>query len=241
MLHSFFSFAQTVFMTTKKQAVSMSLKTLTVLSALLGVALSMRYAVTDGYSHWSKRLLYFTAQSNLWTGFTFLALLIFSFRKHTNEKYKRSLYLLKYIFTVSITVTGVVYCGFLGPFSDPSYRPWSFSSILTHACTPVFAVADFFMDDYKIALGRKEILLCALPPLFYVLFAAVLFFLHTDFGRGVNYPYFFMNYTSPVGLFGFSKRLPFFMGTFYWLAILTALVLGIAALYAKLRGKKKTA
>ena len=217
------------------------LKTLTVLSAFVGVTLSMRYAIADGYSHWSKRLLYFTAQSNLWTGFTFLAVLSFSVRKHKKASTQRFLYLLKYIFTVSITVTGVFYCGFLGPFSDASYRPWSFSSILTHACTPLFAILDFFIDDYKIKLQRKEILYTALPPLFYTLFSALLFFLQTDFGRGVNYPYFFMNYRSPVGLFGFSKQLPFFMGTFYWLIILTAFVLGIAFLYAKLNKKKKTA
>jgi hypothetical protein len=221
--------------------ISNILKICTVLSAFFGVGLSMYFAVLDGYSHWSKRLLYFTAQSNLWVGFTFLALLYFQTCPNLKQSTLRTAYLLKYLFTVSISVTGIFYCGFLGPFADPSYRPWSFSSILTHVCTPTFAIADFFADDYKIELGKREIFLSALPPLFYVLLSALLFFMNTDFGRGVNYPYFFMNYRSPVGLFGFSKTLPFFMGAFYWLFLLCALVLGIATLYAKWNQKRKTA
>ena len=68
----------------------------------------MLMAQKDGYSGWSKRLMYFTGQSNLWIGFTqvFLVTALLSKR----EKYLEKLYFLRYIFTVAITVTGIVFC-----------------------------------------------------------------------------------------------------------------------------------
>lgn len=156
-----------------------------------------------------------------------------------NKKPPAFLYILKYIFTVSITVTFLVFTCLLGPFGDKSYHLWAFSSWLTHIFSPVFAIADFFVDKEKIPLRRGQVWVCALPPLAYSVSTIILEALNVDFGRGLTYPYFFMDYRSPVGLFGFSNELPFFAGTFYWLALLSFLVLGIGALYLKLHTPKK--
>ena len=46
-----------------------------------------------------------------------------------------------------------------------------------------------------------------------------------EFLEGINYPYFFLNWGSPAGAFGFTDGLPF-MGTVWWiLAILLFLLL----------------
>ena len=214
-----------------RKRVCFFLKIAVVLSSLGGVFLSLIFAKGDGYSHWSKRLLYFTAQSNLWVGITFLALLLF-------PKRERKLYILKYVFTVSITVTGLVFCCLLAPFSDDSYHPWSLPNLLTHVLTPVLAVVDFFLDR-RYPLSGKQVLSVVLPLFFYFGFVTLLELLGADFGRGVPYPYFFFYYRSPAGIFGFSQIRPFFMGSFYWLAIFLALTLGLGVLYGRRRAQKR--
>ncbi len=213
---------------TVKKKLSYALKCLTALSALGGVALSLFESEKHGYSHWSKRFLYFTAQSNLWIGLTMLFFVLYPlFGKNP----PRFLFILKYVFTVSITVTGLVFCCLLGPFGDKSYHLWAFSSWLTHIFTPVFAVADFFIDEEKTFLRGGHVWICALPPLFYSVSTLLLEAFRVDFGRGEFYPYFFMNYRSPVGVFGFAAEIPFFAGSFYWIAFLALLVLGIGFFY----------
>ena len=208
------------------------LKYLTVFSAFGGVALSLIYARQDGYSHWSRRLLYFTAQSNIWIGITFLLLLLLPLKKKNAELWKARLYLLKYIFTVCITMTGFIFCCLLAPFADEAYRPWSLCNLLTHVFTPILVIADLFLDEYPIVIDNKRIFLSLVPFLLYSFTASLLGFAHTDFGRGVPYPYFFFNYTSPAGVFGFSNVYPFYVGSFYWLFLFGWIILGIAYLYA---------
>ena len=219
-----------------KKALSHTLKYLTVFSSLGGVALSLVRAQKDGYSHFLKRLLYFTAQSNIWIGLTVLAILFLPLTKaEKREKRAERLYLLRYVFTVSITITGLIFCGLLAPFSDGSYRPWTVSNVLTHVCAPVFAVADYFLDGGRRPARDRRVFLCVLPPFFYFLFTGVLEFFGVDFGRGVAYPYFFFNFRSPVGLFGVSPTgpYPFYLGAFYWLILFMLIVLGFGFLYAK--------
>ena len=225
---------------TKRTKLSILFKYLTIAASLGGVLLSLIYAKQDGYSHWGRRLLYFTAQSNIWLGVTFIAILAFSLKRNGSAVWKNRLYLLKYIFTVSITITGLVYCALLAPFADDSYRPWVLCNLLTHVFSPLFAISDFFIDPYRIPLGKKEIYLTLLPPLVYFSFASILSVAHTDFGRGVSYPYFFLNFTSPAGVFGFSHVYPFFIGSFYWFTLFSLVLLCVSYLYACLSRRSKS-
>ena len=215
---------------------SKTAKLLTVGSSLGGVFLALFTAKQSGYTHWGRRLLYFTAQSNIWMGVTAL-ILLFLPRKMQGEamrgKWKKA-YILKYIFTVSITLTGLVFCGLLAPFCGDSYKPWTTANFLTHVFAPIFAVLDFFLDENQPFITKKQTLLCLIPPLLYSILASALCFFNVDFGRGKTYPYFFLNYRSPAGIFGFSNQRPFFMGEFYWIVLLALLVWGIAWLYARL-------
>lgn len=227
------------FKTSVRGVLSVALKFATAISALGGVLLSLIYASADGYTHWAKRLMYFTAQSNLWLGFTFVALLVLPLLKEEKAVvWQPRLYFLKYIFTVSITMTGLVFCLLLAPFCDENYRPWTLPSLLTHVFSPVFAVVDLFVDPRRILLTKKQVWLCALPPVLYFFPASILCVLNADFGRGVPYPYFFLNYRSPAGVFGFSNEFPFFMGSFYWMALFSIVVIGLGFLYARLIRKK---
>ena len=219
-----------------RKKISYTLKCLTAVTALGGLFISLLESQSHGYSHWSKRFLYFTAQSNIWIGFTMLAFIVCPL---IAKKPPAFLYILKYIFTVSITVTFLVFTCLLGPFGDKSYHLWAFSSWLTHIFSPLFAIADFFVDREKIPLRGGQVWVCALPPLFYSVLTITLEAFNVDFGRGLTYPYFFMDYRSPVGLFGFSNKLPYFAGTFYWFTLLAVLVIGIGALYFNLHSQTK--
>lgn len=218
--------------------ISLTFKILTVIFSIGGVILSLFNAKIDGYAHWYNRTMYFTAQSNLWLGLTFLSIIIINlFFPNFNEKYYKKLYALKYVFTVSISVTGIIFCTLLAPFADDSYHVWSLSGILTHVLSPAFAVSDFFLDDYFISLNKLSPVKAILPPLFYLISVIILHLLKVDFGRGETFPYFFLNFASPAGIFGFSNQAPFFMGSIYWLFMLLILVYLLALIYAKLKNK----
>jgi hypothetical protein len=210
--------------------ISYGLKVAILLSALGGVVLSLFYAERDGYSHWSKRLLYFTGLSNVWIGICVLIILIAPFVKALNTDFgKDMLYVLRYIFTVSIAVTGIVYCFILAPFAtEGEFNPWTLSNVLTHVVAPVLALADFFIDEYKLRLTKEHIVFTAIPPLMYFVFSSILNLLSVDCGRGEDYPYFFLNLKSPAGIFGFSDTPPFVIGSFYWILLFLFMVYSIA-------------
>lgn len=213
---------------------------MTVISAFGGVLLSLISAPEDNFSHPWKRLLYFTAQSNIWIGSVFLLILVLPFTKmKRGAVWQKRLYLLKFIFTVSITMTAIVFCGIIAPFSPQGYRPWVFCNWLTHVVTPLLAVADFFLDKRRITIKTKHLFACLLPPLIYFSVTMVLGSFNFDFGRGEPYPYFFLDYRSPVGVFGFGKQSPF-LGSFYWWTAFALLMLLLALFYAKSKTHKKT-
>ena len=217
------------------------MKFVTAGAALLGVVWSFFNATADGYSHWSKRLLYFTSQSNLWIAAVFIALLFVSRSKKLSEstRVKNFLHVLKYIVTVSITLTGFIFCAVLAPgSSNVGYNAWTAASILTHVAVPVLAALDFFVDTYRVNLIKRHILLAALPPLAYSLFASVLCIMKVDFGRGEPFPYFFFNYYSPAGVFGTSDVMPYRIGSFYWIVFMFFVIIGVGAAYRKLYNRK---
>ena len=226
----------------KRNKISFSLKFVTAAAALVGVVWSFFSASADGYSHWSKRLLYFTSQSNLWIGLTFALILVLGRAGRLSEdtRVKNLLYILKYIFTVSITLTGFIFCAVLAPgAANANYNAWSAASILTHVVVPALSVVDFFVDTYRVPLTRRHSLLSVTPPLLYSVFASVLCVMKVDFGRGEPFPYFFFNYYSPAGVFGTSEVMPYRIGSFYWIVFILLVILGVSALYRRLYNKDK--
>lgn len=221
-----------------RSGISFLLKCLTVLTALGGLILSFLTSKDEGYKIGLARLTYFTGQSNLWIGVTFLLVIFSNLFLPNAKRLKTLLYTLKYVFTVSITITALVFFCFLAPFATPRYHVWSYSSYLTHLYAPLFAIADFFVDDYKYKFTLRQKLYTVIPPSLYVFFTALLAYFNVDFGRGVSYPYFFLNYFAPWGFFAIVDRPPFVLGTFYWLIILPSLVIIIGVIYASIKNKQ---
>lgn len=209
---------------------------------MLSVIVACYNAVEDGYSHWSRRLLYFTNQSNIWIGLTCLVAVILLLLKKENTASYRTLIIIKYVFTVSITITCLIFCCLLAPFAEmENYNAWNMASIFAHVIVPVLSVIDFFTDDYQIFFTKKHAIFSVIPPLLYFIFCMFLSAFSIDFGRGEIYPYFFMNFNTEAGLFGFvGTTNPPQMGTIYWLVIILALILGISYLYRYIFNRLKT-
>lgn len=211
------------------------LKCLTAISSLGGLILSFLTSKNEGYKVGLARLTYFTGQSNLWIGTATLFLIVAQLFLPNAKKLTSILYVFKYIFTVSIAITAIVFFCFLAPFATPRYHVWSYSSILTHLFAPLFAIFDFFLDDYHYNFSLRQKLYTIIPPSAYVTFSLLLSLFKVDFGRGVSYPYFFLNYFAPWGLFAIINRPPYILGTFYWLIILPSMVIMVGFLFAKLK------
>lgn len=217
-----------------RKKISITLNFLTAVSAFLGVILSCVYSVEDGYFPWVTRLFYFTQQSNVWIGticLIFGILSVIGLAKGKNYL-NQGLCVVKLVFTACITITCLVFCCLLAPFAD--FNVWTFSSILTHVVTPVLAILDYFLcEEQKVKKG-KHCLFVLIPLTYYFLFALIMSAFEVDFGRGDTFPYFFMNYHSEVGLFGFIPGVIPQFGCVYWLILICGMGLGICYLYYRL-------
>ncbi len=225
-----------------RKKISITFKILISILSILGIVLSFVRAGADGYSHWSKRLLYFTSQSNIWIGALSLAMLVYTLKNRggADTRVKNTLYMLKYVFTVSITVTCLIFCAVLAPgAANDNYNAWTLPSLITHVIVPTLSIADLFVDGYKITVKRRHIFYTAIPPFLYMIFSTVLYFLKVDFGRGDPFPYFFLNYASPAGVFGFSDEMPYIVGSFYWIILILFVIFGFACLYRKLYNRRE--
>ena len=208
-----------------KKWISLICKLIVVLSSFIGLTLVL-CNIDIVYVGGIKGLMYFTNLSNFWIGIVCLCALIMLFK---GVEIKPWMYIIKLVFTVSITLTGVVYCLLLAPFMPED--PWCSSSILTHIVVPLFAVVDFLVYDLEFDFKYKHSLFVLIPPIYYLGYSLIGFLLNWDFGLGENYPYFFLDWGAPVGIFGISAELPHYLGTFYWLIILLIIVFGMGILY----------
>lgn len=209
-------------------------------SSTIGVILALVNAKNEGFSSSAQRLLYFTNLSNIWIGVTCLVISIISIIeiKLKRQLLKNYWFILKYIFTVSITITGLIFCVLLAPFAE--FNVWTFSSILTHVVVPTTSIASYFVEVPIEAIHKKYTWYTLIPPLLYFIVGSILSILKVDFGRGQTYPYFFMNYYSEVGLFGFRYSDKPEMGSFYWIIVILLLIIGLSKLYYKLHSINKT-
>lgn len=216
-----------------KKWLSILFKTIVFLSSTIGLILvvcDIEVTYVGGF----KGMLYFTNQSNLWIGLVcLLGIIIMLIEKIKQKNYEKQwMKIVKLVFTVSITLTGVVYCFLLAPTMNED--PWCLTSVLTHVIVPLFSILDFLVYDVYFSYEYKQIFWGLIPPFYYLIFAGIGYIINLDFGLGVNYPYFFLDWGAPVGFFGVSKELPHYIGMFYWLVLLFGIVMGMAFFYVKI-------
>ena len=221
---------------TKTKAASLGLKGIAFLSAAVGTLISALAGV-GSFMGGKRVFMYFTIQSNIAIAVVCAVGAVLLLR---NRKIGTPWYVVKFVGTVAITLTGVVFCLVLAPTMGSA--AWNAQNILTHVVVPVAAVADFFLTSALCELRTRSVLLVTLPPLAYAVYACVGYVRGWQFGAGRNYPYFFLNWGSPAGAFGFTGALPF-MGCAWWILALMVFLILVGYLYlrfARLIRKRKT-
>ena len=200
------------------------LKTVTVLSALIGTFLSY-YAGRLSFMGGSRVFMFFTIQSNIAIAVICAIGCVMMLRGRDAGKVWP---VIKFVGTISITLTGVVFGFVLAPTLGG--QAWNIQNTLTHLVVPVAAVLDFFVVSTAFEIKKRNDLFVIIPPILYAVYAGIGYVRGWQFIEGINYPYFFLNWGSPAGAFGFSNELPF-MGTAWWIVALLFFLLAIGYIY----------
>lgn len=214
---------------------SQVLKCIVAVSALLGVALSM-YDGRNFMGGWNV-FLYFTIQSNLWIAILDIVALALIAKGTSLKAESRTYSLAQLIFTVSITLTGVVFCFVLAP-TMPQGTAFVPANVLTHVIVPLAAVIDFIVCRKQYTFRWQDSLYSTIPAWYYLAFASIGYVLNWPFSAGANYPYFFLNWGSEAGVWGTSTALPF-LGVGYYILIILAFLIALATCYIALCPRKK--
>lgn len=168
-------------------------------------------------------LLYFTNQSNILITLLCLIFLIkyifylINYNKFKDNKFFNSniLYIFKYVGTVAITITFLVFFFMLAPAMSLNYL-LGFSNLSVHVMVPIFSICSFYFCDYKIKFKKFTFLYSLIYPFIYFIFIILCTLKGVKFGPTQDFvPYFFLNYEK-YGWFSFSNGL----GVFYWVIIL---------------------
>jgi len=225
----------------KRAYLSLDLKIFTVIAVTLGLILNFVNAKNDGYSSAVSRLLYFTNLSNIWVAAVAVVFIVLEVKRLRGGKDFRGewAYVLKLATTVSITLTCLIFCAVLAPNAGSAdYNAWTLGSIFVHTVVPGLAIIDFFLDSGEIPYKKRHNFVPLALPLLYFVFCTVLYLCNVDFGRGDNFPYFFLNFGSPAGIFGFSDEFPYRIGSFYWIIFIAIIVCLTSFVYTSLYNLK---
>lgn len=210
----------------KRKCLTICLKLIVFISALIGVVISAS-ASSKTFMGGHTVFMYFTIQSNILIALVCLiGLVLLLINKKVNDIW----FLIKFISTISITLTGLVFCFVLAPTMNKG--AWSLSNILTHVVVPITAVVDFFVVGIYTNYKKTDVFFVIIPPLLYAIYAGIGYAANWKFSTNTNYPYFFLNWGSKAGAFGFSNELPF-MGVVWWILLLLLLLIGLGCLYLK--------
>ena len=221
-------------MNKKENLISAISKLLLVVGVIIGVWASL---LQEGFFN-PKHFLYYTIQSNIEIGIICFVSLLFIFSK---KEIPSIVYTLKFIFTVAITLTGLVFNFILYPasiFSTHPLNPLSTANFFTHIFVPILSLVDFFAFDYKLKITKKTFLLGLITPLIYFIFVMFCTKVGIRFNGNLFVPYFFLDYKANSWFqLGDGK-----IGVFYWVIIQILIVLLISSVllfFLKKRKKNK--
>lgn len=217
-------------MTKTKKRISFVLKLIVILSAAVGTVISA-CAGRSSFMGGSRVFMFFTIQSNIAVAILCAAGAVLLMR---NRTVGNAGHVVKLVGTVSITLTGVVFVLLLAPILGN--RAWNIQNTLTHVVVPIAAIADFFVAASGAGLKRRSVIWVIIPPMLYAIYAGIGYVRGWAFIKGQNYPYFFLNWGSPAGAFGFTKGLPY-MGCVWWILVLLLFLLAVGWGYVALANR----
>ena len=207
-----------------KKILSCIMKIIVIASAVSGTFLSW-YAGRDSFMGGRTVFMFFTIQSNIALAVICLIGLV---KMLKGNPFSDLWFIIKFVGTVSITLTGAVFCFVLAPTLGNG--AWNIQNILTHVVVPVAGVLDFFVTGTESNIKKRNDLWVIVPPILYAIYAGIVYVCNWQFAEGYNYPYFFLNWGSPAGAFGFTDELPY-MGCAWWILALFCALLAVGMLY----------
>lgn len=206
-----------------QKIISYVLKAIVFFSACIGVFASA-YAGRNSFMGGSTVFMYFTIQSNI----AIAIIMAIGAGYLWKNKYSETWHVIKFIGTVAITLTGMVFCFVLAPTMGGA--AWNLQNDLTHVVVPIISVIDFFVTGVSADIKKKNTFLVIIPPILYAIYAGIGYVMKWEFAPGIHYPYFFLNWGSPLGAFGFGKELPF-MGCAWWILALFVFLIVVGFAY----------
>lgn len=211
---------------------------ITILTALMvvGILGIIFTALSTDFMGGASVFYFFTVQSNI-----FIIAMAFLFLGHEiiclinkKETVNQIMLQIKFVSTVAITVTFLVFFAMLAPLMGIDYL-LSFNNFSLHAIVPILAIIDFILFDTDINLSYPKSLIATIAPISYVIFVyAIGVPLKLEYAKDLYFPYFFLNYEQN-GFF-FEKG----FGVIPWIIILLTAIIGLGLLFCffiKLRQK----
>ena len=203
--------------------------------AIVGILGIIFTAQSSAFMGGGSVFFFFTVQSNIFIIVMSLLFLVNDVMLLINKKsfVNQTLLLIKYVATVAITITFIVFFTMLAPLMGVDYL-LSFNNFSLHAIVPILAIIDFILFDTDINLTYKNSLLATIAPISYVVFVYIGAIFKLRYGENLYYPYFFLDFEKN-GFF-FEKG----FGIIPWIIILLAGICGLGFLYCliiKLRQK----
>ncbi len=200
------------------------------------------------YCNVKQNFTKFTTLSNIGVGIALLLFLIADIirLKYGKDIRKQWMYVFKFVMTLAIFVTFLIYICVLAPTSKSGFLGAYFlhgaRSFCAHFVSPILAILDFFLfdDGYKPKKTHAVVAITSmLVYVVYVIIAAECF--GVRWSNDMKAPYNFLNYGAPTGWFGFdlslisSKTLG--VGVAFALIVLLAVFMALGQLFIQLKTK----
>ena len=190
-------------------------------------------------AHWPIGFTFFTQLSNIFAAVVITIQVFYESKRGADDTkdYARSILILKFMASVSLFVTFLVFLLFLAPFVPggiiAAYTQDHCASLCMHLFNPVLIGCDLFICDRKRDWSSVPAWCSAVPFFVYFLFIVILgacgFRWRFANGTVLSAPYAFLNYTSPAGWFGFmpgtADMTTTGIGVFYVVVVMTAAIL----------------
>jgi len=199
------------------------LKTGVVLSSISAVVFQSFEPNFKGYAPIFKA---FTIQSNVWIAAICLVFLILNLSGRDERSIPSWLYNIKYMLTVDITLTFLVFAVLLTPLMSLRFLS-SPANFFQHNLTSILALLDFILCDRPNVSKTKHIWLSLIMPLLY----AVYFFGTYELTGIIPVAYFFLDYKK-LGWFTIGGS---GLGVGIWIIMLCVLLLIIGVAILKLK------
>ena len=215
----------------------------------LAISVSL-YGVVVGYNN-LQTFTFFTTLSNIWIEIILLVSLIFDvmyLKSNGSKNYKNNVfYIIKFMLTISITVTFLVYMFLLAPNSEygfiGAYTHDYYSSYCVHFSGPILAILDFIIFDYEYESTNIHALYATIPSLIYVLFVTILGYSGMRWYDTMYAPYNFLNFGAKCGWFGYDSHADgsetLGIGVFYMIFVLVLIFIAIGMLFLLIKDRRR--